>query len=108
MIQSLLEAFNHRIKLKLYIDHLTALCLERNPQVLAGLPSLPVNEEEEDEVSRERQLQSLTPEQLAEELERGEKGNLALQEYTDNLLQRISDLCPDVLEQVIQMLEEAA
>ncbi|XP_038668724.1 ERC protein 2 isoform X4 [Scyliorhinus canicula] len=64
MIQSLLEAFNHRIKLKLYIDHLTTLCLERNPQVLAGLPSLPVNEEEEDEVSRERQLQSLTPEQL--------------------------------------------
>ncbi|XP_067854849.1 ERC protein 2 isoform X1 [Heptranchias perlo] len=108
MIQSLLEAFNHRIKLKLYIDHLTTLCLERNPQVLAGLPSLPVNEEEEDEVSRERQLQSLTPEQLAEELERGGKENVALQEYTDNLLQRISDLCPDILEQVIKMLEEAA
>ncbi|XP_067907814.1 ERC protein 2 isoform X2 [Heterodontus francisci] len=108
MIQSLLEAFNHRIKLKLYIDHLTTLCLERNPQVLAGLPSLPVNEEEEDEVSRERQLQSLTPEQLAEELKRGEKENVALQEYTDNLLQRISDLCPEVLEQVIKMLEEAA
>ncbi|XP_059800141.1 ERC protein 2 isoform X3 [Hypanus sabinus] len=61
MIQSLLEAFNHRVKLKLYIDHLTTLCLERNPQVLAGLPSLSVMEEEEDEVSRERQLQSLTP-----------------------------------------------
>ncbi|XP_072136209.1 ERC protein 2 isoform X1 [Mobula birostris] len=108
MIQSLLEAFNHRIKLKLYIDHLTALCLERNPQVLAGLPSLSVMEEEEDEVSRECQLQTLTPVQLAEELERGEKENVALQEYTDNLLQRISDLCPDVLEQVIKMLEEAA
>ncbi|XP_072928324.1 ERC protein 2 isoform X2 [Hemitrygon akajei] len=108
MIQSLLEAFNHRIKLKLYIDHLTTLCLERNPQVLAGLPSLSVMEEGEDEVSRERQLQSLTPVQLAEELERGEKENVALQEYTDNLLQRISDLCPDVLEQVIKMLEEAA
>ncbi|XP_062924140.1 ERC protein 2 isoform X2 [Mobula hypostoma] len=108
MIQSLLEAFNHRIKLKLYIDHLTTLCLERNPQVLAGLPSLSVMEEEEDEVSRERQLQTLTPVQLAEELERGEKENVALQEYTDNLLQRISDLCPDVLEQVIKMLEEAA
>ncbi|XP_059800143.1 ERC protein 2 isoform X4 [Hypanus sabinus] len=108
MIQSLLEAFNHRVKLKLYIDHLTTLCLERNPQVLAGLPSLSVMEEEEDEVSRERQLQSLTPVQLAEELERGEKENVALQEYTDNLLQRISDLCPDVLEQVIKMLEEAA
>ncbi|XP_051873783.1 ERC protein 2 isoform X1 [Pristis pectinata] len=108
MIQSLLEAFNHRIKLKLYIDHLTTLCLERNPQVLAGLPSLSIKEEEEDEVSRESQLQSLTPVQLAEELERGEKENVALQEYTDNLLQRISDLCPDVLEQVIKMLEEAA
>ncbi|XP_069795758.1 ERC protein 2 isoform X2 [Narcine bancroftii] len=108
MIQSLLEAFNHRIKLKLYIDHLTTLCLERNPQALAGLPSLSIKEEEEDEVSRERQLQSLTPVQLAEELERGGKENVALQEYTDNLLQRISDLCPDVLEQVIKMLERSS
>uniref|UniRef100_A0A4W3H071 ELKS/RAB6-interacting/CAST family member 2 n=1 Tax=Callorhinchus milii TaxID=7868 RepID=A0A4W3H071_CALMI len=66
MIQSLLEAFSHRLKLKLYIDHLTTLCLERNPQVLAELPVLPAHEEEEeDEVSRERQLQSLTPEQVS-------------------------------------------
>ncbi|XP_007888717.1 ERC protein 2 isoform X2 [Callorhinchus milii] len=108
MIQSLLEAFSHRLKLKLYIDHLTTLCLERNPQVLAELPVLPAHEEEEeDEVSRERQLQSLTPEQLEEELGKEEKENLALQEYTNNLLQLISDLLPDVLEQVVKMLEEA-
>lgn len=44
--------------------------------------------------------------QLTEDLEKEEKKNAALQDCTDSLLQRIADVYPDILEQVIKTLEE--
>ncbi|MGH0188662.1 UNVERIFIED_CONTAM: hypothetical protein FKN15_030882 [Acipenser sinensis] len=43
---------------------------------------------------------------LTEDLEKEEKKNAALQDCTDSLLQRIADVYPDILEQVIKTLEE--
>ncbi|KAK1161387.1 ERC protein 2-like isoform X2 [Acipenser oxyrinchus oxyrinchus] len=106
MIQSLLEKHSHGMKLKLYIDHLTTLCLERDPQFLEGLPPLPAAEEEDDERLWEKRARSLTTEQLTEDLEKEDKKNAALQDCTDSLLQRIADVYPDILEQVIKTLEE--
>ncbi|XP_069045609.1 ERC protein 2 isoform X4 [Lepisosteus oculatus] len=111
MIQSLLEKHNHGMKLKLYIDHLTRLCIERDPHFLEGSPSLPAAEEEDDECLKEERARSLTVEQvqydiLMEELEREETRNRTLQLHTDNLLQCIADAYPDILEQVIKTLEE--
>ncbi|XP_058855880.1 ERC protein 2 isoform X1 [Acipenser ruthenus] len=106
MIQSLLEKHSHGMKLKLYIDHLTALCLERDPQFLEGLPPLPAAEKEDAEHQWEERARSLTTEQLTEDLEKEEKKNAALQDCTDSLLQRIADVYPDILEQVIKTLEE--
>ncbi|XP_058844379.1 ERC protein 2-like isoform X12 [Acipenser ruthenus] len=106
MIQSLLEKHSHGMKLKLYIDHLTTLCLERDPQFLEGLPPLPAAEKEDAERLWEERARSLTTEQLTEDLEKEEKENAALQDCTDSLLQRIADVYPDILEQVIKTLEE--
>ncbi|MBN3315452.1 ERC2 protein, partial [Atractosteus spatula] len=64
MIQSLLEKHNHGMKLKLYIDHLTRLCIERDPHFLEGSPSLPAAEEEDDECLKEERARSLTVEQV--------------------------------------------
>ncbi|XP_041130918.1 ERC protein 2 isoform X3 [Polyodon spathula] len=106
MIQSLLEKHSHGMKLKLYIDHLTTLCLERDPQFLEGLPPLSTAEEEDDERLWEERAKSLTTEQLSEDLEKEELKNSALQDRSDSLLQRIADVYPDILEQVIKTLEE--
>ncbi|MBN3311236.1 ERC2 protein, partial [Amia calva] len=64
MIQSLLEKHSHGTKLKLYIDHLTRLCLERDPHFLEGSPSLPAAEEEDEECLWEERTRSLTAEQV--------------------------------------------
>ncbi|XP_041081463.1 ERC protein 2-like isoform X4 [Polyodon spathula] len=75
MIQSLLEKHSHGMKLKLYIDHLTTLCLERDPQFLEGLSPLSTAEEEDDERLWEERAKSLTTEQLTEDLEKEELKN---------------------------------
>ncbi|MBN3282948.1 RB6I2 protein, partial [Polyodon spathula] len=130
MIQSLLEKHSHGMKLKLYIDHLTTLCLERDPQFLEGLSPLSTAEEEDDERPWEERAKSLTTEQseyftwttLHQSIihednsyrvwsanRRSGEGRVeefTLQDRTDSLLQRIADVYPDILEQVIKTLEE--
>ncbi|XP_028680375.1 LOW QUALITY PROTEIN: ERC protein 2 [Erpetoichthys calabaricus] len=106
MIQSLFEKHSHGIKLKIYTDHLTTLCLERDAHFLKGFPSLPADDVGNEESPWEQEVFKLTPEQLTEELEKEERKSKALQEFTDHLLQSIAESYPDILEQVIRALEE--
>uniref|UniRef100_A0A8C4X0C1 ELKS/RAB6-interacting/CAST family member 2 n=1 Tax=Eptatretus burgeri TaxID=7764 RepID=A0A8C4X0C1_EPTBU len=50
--------------------------------------------------------QGSSADQVAEELERGQQRAASLQELANSLLQRISERCPDLLEQVVRALEE--
>uniref|UniRef100_UPI00358EF874 ELKS/Rab6-interacting/CAST family member 1-like n=1 Tax=Myxine glutinosa TaxID=7769 RepID=UPI00358EF874 len=125
MIQSLRRVHNEQEKLRLYIEHLVLLCEQRDPQTLMGLHGLPlepgdyvgaadnavnlaVGEALEGAVGtdgdKNRPARNL--EQVAEELERGQQRAASLQELANALLQRISERCPDLLEQVVRALEE--
>nr|XP_032822440.1 ELKS/Rab6-interacting/CAST family member 1-like isoform X4 [Petromyzon marinus] len=125
MIESLLEVRTNRGRLMLYIEHLTELCRERDGAILEGFPALPGvgstgdggngetraqegEEEDGDGVVTEERLRALSPDELQGELERTEQGAASLQVYADSLLQQISDRCPELLEQVVTALEEAA
>ncbi|XP_078728554.1 ERC protein 2-like isoform X2 [Lampetra fluviatilis] len=125
MIESLLEVRTNRGRLMLYIEHLTELCRERDGAILEGFPALPGvgstgdggngetraqegEEEDGDGVVTEERLRALSPDELQGELERAEQGAASLQVYADSLLQQISDRCPELLEQVVSALEEAA
>uniref|UniRef100_A0A8C4R2T9 ELKS/RAB6-interacting/CAST family member 2 n=1 Tax=Eptatretus burgeri TaxID=7764 RepID=A0A8C4R2T9_EPTBU len=125
MIQSLRRVHNEQEKLQLYIEHLVLLCEQRDPQTLMGLPGLPlepgdyvgaadnavnlaVGEALEGAVGTDgdKNQPARNLEQVAEELERGQQRAASLQELANSLLQRISERCPDLLEQVVRALEE--
>lgn len=46
--------------------------------------------------------------QLHDELEKGERESMELQEFANAILQQIADHCPDILEQVVNALEESS
>ncbi|NXR56746.1 RB6I2 protein, partial [Hippolais icterina] len=108
IIQPLLDLEQNRSKLKLYIGHLTALCHERDPLILRGLTPPPSYHLQDDQAAWERELHTMTPEQLHHELEKGERESAELQEFANAILQQIADHCPDILEQVVNALEESS
>ncbi|XP_057348519.1 ELKS/Rab6-interacting/CAST family member 1 isoform X5 [Manis pentadactyla] len=108
IIQPLLELDQNRSKLKLYIGHLTALCHDRDPLILRGLPAPASYNLDDDPAAWESELQKMTQEQLQNELEKGERDNAELQEFANAILQQIADHCPDILEQVVNALEESS
>ncbi|XP_063174684.1 ELKS/Rab6-interacting/CAST family member 1 isoform X3 [Chroicocephalus ridibundus] len=108
IIQPLLELDQNRSKLKLYIGHLTALCHDRDPLILRGLTPPASYHLDDDRAAWEKELQKMTPEQLHDELEKGEKESAELQEFANAILQQIADHCPDILEQVVNALEESS
>ncbi|XP_045151824.1 ELKS/Rab6-interacting/CAST family member 1 isoform X3 [Echinops telfairi] len=108
IIQPLLELDQNRSKLKLYIGHLTALCHERDPLILRGLTPPASYNLDDDQAAWENELQKMTPEQLRNELEKGEQDSAELQEFANAILQQIADHCPDILEQVVNTLEESS
>ncbi|KAI5947759.1 ELKS/Rab6-interacting/CAST family member 1 isoform X7 [Manis javanica] len=108
IIQPLLELDQNRSKLKLYIGHLTALCHDRDPLILRGLPAPASYNLDDDQAAWESELQKMTQEQLQNELEKGERDNVELQEFANAILQQIADHCPDILEQVVNALEESS
>ncbi|XP_037244332.1 ELKS/Rab6-interacting/CAST family member 1 isoform X9 [Falco rusticolus] len=108
IIQPLLELDQNRSKLKLYIGHLTALCHDRDPLILRGLTPPASYHLDDDRAAWEKELQKMTPEQLRDELEKGEKESAELQEFANAILQQIADHCPDILEQVVNALEESS
>nr|XP_047903523.1 ERC protein 2 isoform X16 [Anser cygnoides] len=74
MIQSLLEAHSHGKNLMLYIDHLSNLCLECDPQFLQEIHLyLSIKKKRRRETSGIFKYQNLTPEQLSEELVKEEE-----------------------------------
>ncbi|XP_069048189.1 ELKS/Rab6-interacting/CAST family member 1 isoform X2 [Lepisosteus oculatus] len=107
IIPPLLDLNQNRSKLKLYIGHLTALCQERDPQILEGLAP-PTSYLHDDRAAWEDELQKMSLEQLEAELEKCEKESAELQEYANSVLQQIADHCPDILEQVVNALEESS
>lgn len=65
MIQSLLEAHSHGKNLMLYIDHLSNLCLECDPQFLQEIHLyLSIKKKRRRETSGIFKYQNLTPEQV--------------------------------------------
>ncbi|KAM5171057.1 ELKS/Rab6-interacting/CAST family member 1 isoform 2-T2 [Mantella aurantiaca] len=108
MIQPLLDLDQNRSKLKLYIGHLTALCHDRDPQILNALHPPESYHLDDNRASWEQKLQTLTAEQLSEELEKCEHESAELQEFANAILQQIADHCPDILEQVVNALEESS
>ncbi|XP_018431979.1 PREDICTED: ELKS/Rab6-interacting/CAST family member 1 [Nanorana parkeri] len=108
MIQPLLELDQNRSKLKLYIGHLTALCHDRDPQILNALHPPESYHLDDNQAAWEQKLQTLTAEQLSEELEKCEHESAELQEFANTILQQIADHCPDILEQVVNALEESS
>ncbi|XP_053413102.1 ELKS/Rab6-interacting/CAST family member 1 isoform X3 [Nycticebus coucang] len=108
IIQSLLELDQNRSKLKLYIGHLTALCHDRDPQILRGLTPPASYNLDDDQAAWNNKLQKMTQEQLQNELENVERDNAELQEFANAILQQIADHCPDILEQVVNALEESS
>ncbi|XP_078529817.1 ELKS/Rab6-interacting/CAST family member 1 isoform X7 [Lissotriton helveticus] len=106
--QPLLELDQNRSKLKLYIGHLTALCQDRDPQILHGLSPPASYYLDDDRAAWEEELQKMTKDQLNDELERCERESADLQEFANTILQQISDHCPDILEQVVNALEESS
>nr|XP_055047206.1 ELKS/Rab6-interacting/CAST family member 1 isoform X8 [Misgurnus anguillicaudatus] len=106
IIPPLIDLNQNRSKLKLYIGHLTALCHERDPNILQDLaPPSAYNHTQQD--TWEEELQKMSPEQLESELEQCERESAELQEYANSVLQQIADHCPDILEQVVNALEES-
>ncbi|XP_072256159.1 ELKS/Rab6-interacting/CAST family member 1 isoform X6 [Pyxicephalus adspersus] len=108
MIQPLLDLDQNRSKLKLYIGHLTALCHDRDPQILNSLHPPESYHLDDNQAAWEQKLQTLTAEQLSEELEKCEHESAELQEFANAILQQIADHCPDILEQVVNALEESS
>ncbi|XP_069484721.1 ELKS/Rab6-interacting/CAST family member 1 isoform X7 [Ambystoma mexicanum] len=108
IIQPLLEVDQNRSKLKLYIGHLTALCQDRDPQILHGHSPPASYHLDDDRTTWEEELQKMTKDQLNDELERCERESAELQEFANTILQQIADHCPDILEQVVNALEESS
>ncbi|XP_078076200.1 ELKS/Rab6-interacting/CAST family member 1 isoform X2 [Mustelus asterias] len=108
IIQSLLELNQNRSKLKLYIGHLTALCQDRDSQILQGLTPPPAYGTDNDRATWAEELQKMSSEQLNAELEQCEKESSELQDYANTILQQIADHCPDILELVVNALEESS
>ncbi|XP_069619045.1 ELKS/Rab6-interacting/CAST family member 1 isoform X5 [Ranitomeya imitator] len=108
MIQPLLDLDQNRSKLKLYIGHLTALCQDRDPQILQALRPPDSYYLDDNRAVWEQRLQKMTTEELSEELERCEHESADLQEFANTILQQIADHCPDILEQVVNALEESS
>ncbi|KAK6482872.1 ELKS/Rab6-interacting/CAST family member 1 isoform X2 [Huso huso] len=107
LLSPLLDLNQNRSKLKLYIGHLTALCQDRDPQILQGIAP-PTSYHHDDRAAWEEELQKMSLEQLEAELEKCEKESAELQEYANTVLQQIADHCPDILEQVVNALEESS
>ncbi|KAM9467724.1 ELKS/Rab6-interacting/CAST family member 1 isoform 2-T2 [Clarias gariepinus] len=106
IIPPLIDLNQNRSKLKLYIGHLTALCHERDPQILQDLaPPSAYHRSQRD--AWEEELQKMSMEELESELEQCERESAELQEYANSVLQQIADHCPDILEQVVNALEES-
>ncbi|XP_069821214.1 ELKS/Rab6-interacting/CAST family member 1 isoform X2 [Dendropsophus ebraccatus] len=108
MIQPLLDLDQNRSKLKLYIGHLTALCQDRDPQILQALRPPDSYYLDDNRAAWEQRLQKMTAEELSEELEKCEQESAELQEFANAILQQIADHCPDILEQVVNALEESS
>ncbi|XP_072340691.1 ELKS/Rab6-interacting/CAST family member 1-like isoform X2 [Scyliorhinus torazame] len=108
IVQSLLELNQNRSKLKLYIGHLTALCQDRDSQILQGLTPPPSYGIDNNRATWEEELQKMSSEQLNTELEQCEKESSELQDYANTILQQIADHCPDILELVVNALEESS
>ncbi|KAM3925629.1 ELKS/Rab6-interacting/CAST family member 1 isoform 5-T5 [Leptodactylus fuscus] len=108
MIQPLLDLDQNRSKLKLYIGHLTALCQDRDPQILQALRPPDSYYLDDNRAVWEQRLQKMTAEELSEELEKCEHESAELQEFANTILQQIADHCPDILEQVVNALEESS
>ncbi|XP_066489621.1 ELKS/Rab6-interacting/CAST family member 1 isoform X2 [Tiliqua scincoides] len=107
-IQPLLDLYQNRSKLKLYIGHLTALCHDRDPLILRGLTPPASYHLDDDRAAWEKELQKMTLDQLHDELVKGERDSAELQEFANAILQQIADHCPDILEQVVNALEESS
>ncbi|KAM8973616.1 ELKS/Rab6-interacting/CAST family member 1 isoform 2-T2 [Pelodytes ibericus] len=107
MIQPLIDLDQNRSKLKLYIGHLTALCQDRDPQILHELQPPPSYYLEDNQAAWVARLQKMTSDELREELEKCERDSADLQEFANAILQQIADHCPDILEQVVNALEES-
>ncbi|XP_059582493.1 ELKS/Rab6-interacting/CAST family member 1 isoform X6 [Alligator mississippiensis] len=71
IIQPLLELDQNRSKLKLYIGHLTALCHDRDPMILRGLTPPASYHLDDDRAAWEKELQTMTQEQLSEGAQSG-------------------------------------
>ncbi|XP_041071784.1 ELKS/Rab6-interacting/CAST family member 1 isoform X9 [Carcharodon carcharias] len=108
IVHSLLELNQNRSKLKLYIGHLTALCQDRDSQILQGLTPPPAYGIDNNRATWEEDLQKMSSEQLNAELEQCEKESSELQDYANTILQQIADHCPDILELVVNALEESS
>ncbi|XP_063251141.1 ELKS/Rab6-interacting/CAST family member 1 isoform X1 [Prinia subflava] len=108
IIQPLLELEQNRSKLKLYIGHLTALCHERDPRILHGLTPPAAYHAQDQPAAWHQGLRAMSHQQLHDELEKGERESLELQEFANAILQQIADHCPDILEQVVNALEESS
>ncbi|MEE6478044.1 hypothetical protein FKM82_011719 [Ascaphus truei] len=108
MIQPLIDLDQNRSKLKLYVGHLTALCQDRDPQILHGLHPPDSYYLDDNRAAWEQGLQKMTREQLNDELEKCEHEGADLQEFANTILQQIADHCPDILEQVVNALEESS
>ncbi|XP_046889929.1 ELKS/Rab6-interacting/CAST family member 1-like isoform X2 [Hypomesus transpacificus] len=106
MIPPLLVLSQNRGKLKLYIAHLTDLCHDRDPHILSHLAP-PPHYHRSNPPGWEEELQKMSTEQLQWEVEECERESGELQEFANAVLQQIADLCPDILEQVVNALEES-
>lgn len=85
----------------LYIDHLSNLCLECDPQFLQEIHLyLSIKKKRRRETPGIFKYQSLTPEQLSEELVKKEEKTVALEGNNDNLLHWISKHDHDILEKI--------
>ncbi|KAK3608087.1 hypothetical protein CHS0354_004741 [Potamilus streckersoni] len=89
-------------RLRTLIDHLLAVCLETDPQLLEGLPRMQLGTN-----IGVGTLRALTFEQLLLEMYRADQECTKLQDYANVLLQRIGSVSPELLDSFVNLLESS-
>ncbi|MGH0127501.1 UNVERIFIED_CONTAM: hypothetical protein FKN15_031214 [Acipenser sinensis] len=97
IIPPLLDLNQNRSKLKLYIGHLTALCQDRDPQILQGITP-PTSYHHDDRAAWEEELQKMSLEQIIPPLLDLNQNRSKLKLYIGHLTALCQDRDPQILQ----------
>eukprot|EP00800_Vazella_pourtalesii_P021181 TRINITY_DN7748_c0_g2_i3.p1 TRINITY_DN7748_c0_g2~~TRINITY_DN7748_c0_g2_i3.p1 ORF type:complete len:629 (+),score=220.36 TRINITY_DN7748_c0_g2_i3:299-2185(+) len=101
--QSLVQIFTGIQQLRLYLDQVLALVLEYKPSLLEGMPRIQVTPYNLDSSGPRipDQWDALSLDKLLDQLETYEKDNLSLQQYISQLLERVVEQMPYLVDKLM-------